>query len=260
MQPVIPLFPGTKPYQQIPFQYSLHYIKSAGGPLLHKEFLAESGENPLQAIAEALCRDIPMNVCVTAYNKSFECSRIKELAGMFPDLSEHLLNIKENIKDLLDPFQAGHYYNRAMGGSFSIKSVLPAIFPDDPELNYHNLEGVHNGSEAMTIFPRIKAVNIEEFILKTDNAFLTALLLIMADERTHITNSEGTIVNAHDFTAFMTAVFTSSIYMTDSAKKAHIITPSAASDSTSLYLERFFIYIHVLYFFLNNSMQKNTAV
>ena len=156
MQPVIPLFPGTKPYQQIPFQYSLHYIKSAGGPLLHKEFLAESGENPLQAIAEALCRDIPMNVCVTAYNKSFECSRIKELAGMFPDLSEHLLNIKENIKDLLDPFQAGNYYNRAMGGSFSIKSVLPAIFPDDPELNYHNLEGVHNGSEAMTIFPRIK--------------------------------------------------------------------------------------------------------
>ena len=162
MQPVIPLFPGTKPYQQIPFQYSLHYIKSAGGPLLHKEFLAESGENPLRAIAEALCRDIPMNVCVTAYNKSFECSRIKELAGMFPDLSEHLLNIKENIKDLLDPFQAGHYYNRAMGGSFSIKSVLPAIFPDDPELNYHNLEGVHNGSEAMTIFPRIKDMPAEE--------------------------------------------------------------------------------------------------
>ena len=162
MQPVIPLFPGTKPYQQIPFQYSLHYIKSAGGPLLHKEFLAESGENPLQAIAEALCRDIPMNVCVTAYNKSFECSRIKELAGMFPDLSEHLLDITENIKDLLDPFQAGHYYNRAMGGSFSIKSVLPAIFPGDPELNYHNLEGVHNGSEAMTIFPRIKDMPAEE--------------------------------------------------------------------------------------------------
>lgn len=79
MQPVIPLFLGTKPYQQIPFQYSLHYIESAGAPLLHKEFLAESGENPLRAIAEALCRDIPMNVCVTAYNKSFECSRIKEL-------------------------------------------------------------------------------------------------------------------------------------------------------------------------------------
>lgn len=66
------------------------------------------------------------------------------------------------IQSLLDPFQAGNYYNRAMGGSFSIKSVLPAIFPNDPELNYHNLEGVHNGSEAMTIFPRIKDMPAEE--------------------------------------------------------------------------------------------------
>lgn len=160
------LFSKHIPYSQakklITKLESLHYIESAGAPLLHKEFLAESGENPLRAIAEALCRDIPMNVCVTAYNKSFECSRIKELAGMFPDLAEHLLNIRDNIKDLLDPFQAGNYYNRAMGGSFSIKSVLPAIFPNDPELNYHNLEGVHNGSEAMTIFPRIKDMPAEE--------------------------------------------------------------------------------------------------
>lgn len=156
MQPVIPLFDGTKPYQQIPFQYSLHYIEAKGGSLQHKEFLAESGENPLRDIAEALCRDIPMDVCVTAYNKAFECTRLKELARMFPDLEEHLLNIEAHIVDLLVPFQSGYYYNRAMGGSFSIKSVLPAIFPNDPELDYHSLEGVHNGSEAMTIFPKIK--------------------------------------------------------------------------------------------------------
>lgn len=53
-------------------------------------------------------------------------------------------------------------YNRAMGGSFSIKSVLPAIFPDDPALDYHNLEGVHNGSEAMSIFPKMKDMPPEE--------------------------------------------------------------------------------------------------
>ena len=57
---------------------------------------------------------------------------------------------------MLDPFQKGGYYNKTMGGSFSIKSVLPAIFPDDPALNYHNLEEIHNGGEAMTIFPLIK--------------------------------------------------------------------------------------------------------
>ena len=162
MQPVIPLFEGTKPYQQIPFQYSLHYMEKEGGPLLHKEFLAESGTNPLREIAEALCQDIPMDVCVTAYNKAFECTRLKELARMFPDLEEHLLNIEAHIVDLLVPFQSGYYYNRAMGGSFSIKSVLPAIFPDDPELDYHSLEGVHNGSEAMTIFPKIKDMPKEE--------------------------------------------------------------------------------------------------
>ena len=155
MQPAIPVFVGTKPYTQIPFQYSLHYIENEGGELKHKEFLAESGTDPRRALAERLCADIPMNVCVTAYNKAFECTRIKELAETYPDLAEHLLNIRDNIVDLLVPFQAGYYYNREMGGSFSIKSVLPAIFPNDPSLDY-NLEGVHNGSEAMSVFPKIQ--------------------------------------------------------------------------------------------------------
>ena len=162
MQPVIPEYIGTKPYAQVPFQYSLHYIEHEGGDLKHKEFLAESGTDPRRALAERLCEDIPMNVCVTAYNKAFECTRIKELAEYYPDLAEHLMNIRNNIVDLLVPFQSGWYYNRAMGGSFSIKSVLPAIFPDDPSLNYHNLEGVHNGGEAMTIFPKIQHMPPEE--------------------------------------------------------------------------------------------------
>lgn len=162
MQLVVPQFPGTKPYLQIPFQYSLHYIEEPGGELKHKEFLGTSGQDPRRAIAESLCRDIPMHTCVTAYNRGFECGRINELALAFPDLAEHLLNIRSNIQDLLTPFQSGFYYNRAMGGSFSIKSVLPALYPEDPELEYHNLEGVHNGSEAMDIFPRIQHMPKEE--------------------------------------------------------------------------------------------------
>ncbi|MBQ9785488.1 MAG: DUF2779 domain-containing protein [Clostridia bacterium] len=162
MQLPIPRFVGTKPYAQIPFQYSLHYLESPDGELQHTEFLGVSGEDPRRALAEQLCRDIPMNVCTLAYNKGFECGRIRELAEYFPDLAEHLLNIADNIKDLIIPFRAGHYYNRAMGGSFSIKSVLPAIYPDEPSLDYHNLEGVHNGGEAMTLFPLIKDLPIEE--------------------------------------------------------------------------------------------------
>ncbi len=168
-QPVIPKYIGTKPYQQIPFQYSLHYIEEEGGELKHKEFLGNSVDDPRRALAEQLCADIPLNVCTMAYNKGFECGRIREMAKAFPDLADHLMNIRDNIIDLLDPFREGGYYCRAMGGSFSIKSVLPALFPDDPELDYHNLEGVHNGGEAMAIYPKIKDMTAEEQQLSRRN-------------------------------------------------------------------------------------------
>ena len=157
LQQAIPQFDGQKPYQQITFQYSLHIKESATAPYQHKEFLAPSdGNDPRRAVAEQLCKDIPMNVCTLAYNKGFACGRIKELAALYPDLAVHLMNIQEHIQDLLTPFQSGYYYVPAMGGSFSIKSVLPALFPEDPSLNYHNLTGgVQNGGDAMTIFPKL---------------------------------------------------------------------------------------------------------
>lgn len=162
-QTAVPHYQGTKPYQQVTFQYSLHYIETEGGELKHKEFLGTSGQDPRRALAEQLCKDIPLNVCTTAYNKAFECTRLNELAEAFPDLSGHLLNIKDHIVDFLDPFRAGQYYVPAMQGSFSIKKVLPALFPNDPTLDYHNLEGgVQNGGEAMTIYPQIQYMKPEE--------------------------------------------------------------------------------------------------
>lgn len=163
IQPPIPLYDGTHPYQQITTQYSLHIQESEGGELRHLEFLAPSREAPLRSIAESLCRDIPANVCVLAYNKAFECTRIAELADMFPDLADHLWAIKDNIKDLLVPFQSGYYYLPSMGGSFSIKSVLPALFPNDPELDYHALDDLcQNGSDAMNLYPQLRNMPPEE--------------------------------------------------------------------------------------------------
>ena len=113
--------------------------------------------DPRPELAKQLCRDIPMGVCTLVYNKTFECTRLKEMAAIYPGLAEHLLDIEANIKDLLVPFSQGWYYVPAMGGSFSIKSVLPALFPNDPSLNYHNLDkSVQNGGDAMTIFPQIQ--------------------------------------------------------------------------------------------------------
>lgn len=164
MQNPIPQFDGAKVYAQIPFQYSLHIKRSAEDNYEHTAFLAESnGLDPRRTLAKQLCHDIPMGVCTLAYNKKFEVGRIEELASLYPDLSVHLLDIAQHICDLLEPFEAGYYYLPAMGGSFSIKSVLPALFPDEPTLNYHNLdERVQNGGDAMTIFPRIKDMSPDE--------------------------------------------------------------------------------------------------
>ena len=162
MQTAIPEFDNLKPYQKIPFQYSLHYIEKENGELFHKEFLAESGEDPRRNLAENLVKDIPKDVCVTAYNMSFEKGRIKELAEIFPDLEEHLMNIHDHIQDLMIPFSDRMYYCKEMQGSYSIKYVLPALFPNNSELDYHSLPLVHNGGEAMDIFPEIKNMPKEE--------------------------------------------------------------------------------------------------
>lgn len=162
VMPAIPPYDGTHPYQQIPTQYSLHWEDSSDGPLHHTEFLAEAGEDPRRAIAERLCEDIPADVCVMAYNMAFEKGRLKELADLFPDLSEHLLAICDNMVDLIVPFRNGSYYSNAMQGSCSIKYVLPALFPDDPELDYGSLDGVHNGGDAMNAFAALSDASPEE--------------------------------------------------------------------------------------------------
>jgi hypothetical protein len=104
-QPAVPLYDNSSPYEQIVFQYSLHYIPAPGGELLHREYLAQPGEDPRRGVAEALCWDIPVDVCTLAYNMSFEKGRIRALAALYPDLSDHLMNIHDHIVDLMVPFQ-----------------------------------------------------------------------------------------------------------------------------------------------------------
>ena len=167
-QQAIPEYDGLSPYSQIPFQYSLH-IESADGTLEHREFLAKEGTDPRRAIAESLCRDFPENVCVLAYNMSFERGVLQRLADTFPDLSAHLLAIRDNIHDLMIPFQKQYYYSKAMQGSYSIKYVLPALCRGDPELDYHALEGVHNGSEASATFADMPNHSAEEIQTMRNN-------------------------------------------------------------------------------------------
>lgn len=159
-QQAIPEYKGLKPFEQIPFQYSLH-IEYEDGTLVHKEFLAQDGIDPREQIVKRLIKDIPSDVTVLAYNMSFEKGVISRLANTFSEYREHLLSINENMKDLMIPFQKKWYITPSMNGSYSIKYVLPALVPEFEKV-YKELEGVQNGSQAMNAFANLGKLNNEE--------------------------------------------------------------------------------------------------
>ena len=164
IQLAVPEYEGTKPYQQLPFQYSLHIIRDEDAKTIeHKEFLAQIDDKDfLRHFAESMIKDIPDNGSVIIYNNSFEPSRNKELARMFPDLADELYRINSQIVDFLVPFRRRDYYMKEFEGSYSIKKVLPALYPDDSELDYHSLPVVHNGEEASDTFLSLKGKSKEE--------------------------------------------------------------------------------------------------
>lgn len=147
IQFAVPIWKGTRPYDQIPFQFSLHLL-SDDMPIEHRSFLDISESDPSEAFAAALVKECGSRGPVFVYNAAFETTRIRELAQRFPELSEKLLAINARIVDLL-PIAQNRYYHPSQQGSWSIKNVLPAIAPD---LLYDNLNGVQDGGGAMDAF------------------------------------------------------------------------------------------------------------
>ena len=147
INPAVPTWKGTSPYQQVPFQWSCH-IQRRTGKLDHKMFLDLSGNDPSRNCAETLIAALGKRGPVFVYNQSFEINRLKELAGRYADLAEELGAIIKRIVDLL-PITREHYYHPDMKGSWSIKAVLPTIAPD---LDYANLEEVQDGGAAQAAY------------------------------------------------------------------------------------------------------------
>ena len=147
IQFAVPIWKGTRPYQQIPFQFSVHRL-SRTGKLVQRAFLDLSGNDPSKAFAEALIAACGERGPVFVYNAGFETARIRELGERFPRLKNALLALNERVVDLL-PVARDHYYHPSQQGSWSIKKVLPAVAP---ELRYDALDGVQDGGMAMDAF------------------------------------------------------------------------------------------------------------
>ncbi len=151
----VPRWAGTRAFEQIPFQFSVHFVGPRGG-LKHEAFLDASGEDPRLALAKALVKACGTEGTVFAYNAGFEGRCISALAEHVASrrkLAKDLLAIKKRLVDL-EPIVRKHYYHPTQQGSWSLKAVLPALLP---HLSYAALEGVQNGSDAQSAY--MEAVN-----------------------------------------------------------------------------------------------------
>ena len=148
----VPIWQGTRPYQQIPFQFSVHRLSEdndqSNTPLTEQSFIDLSGKDPSEAFAKALIAACHEPNPIFVYNAGFENARIRELAERFPPLAQALLALSARVVDLL-PIAREYYYHPSQQGSWSIKAVLPALCPD---LDYNDLEGIQDGGMAMRAF------------------------------------------------------------------------------------------------------------
>lgn len=150
----IPRFDNQRPYAQMPFQYSLH-ILHADGTLEHKEFLGDENSDPREALSKQMLKDITSSGSIIAFNQGFEKGQIKNLALACKNMGNELLALNERFIDLAHPFENKHYYHPNFNGKYSIKIVLPTLFPNDDELDYKKLGSIQNGGDAMDTFANL---------------------------------------------------------------------------------------------------------
>ena len=159
----VPEWDRLRPYQNIPFQYSIHLIEREGEDPSHLEYLADESSDPRRGLVDRLIRDIPEGACVLAYNKSFEKRVVRDLAQQFPGYSDHLMDIHNNMLDLMIPFQKKHYYKKEMKGSYSIKNVLPALTLGSPYSKMNISDGM-KASISYKSLPSLKNLTKKEKI------------------------------------------------------------------------------------------------
>jgi len=153
----VPIWADTRPYEQVPFQFSAHYLHAADQKPEHIEFLDLTGNNPTRPFAEALVKSCGQTGPIFVYNKGFEGARIEDVIRHLQEevgLVAALAAIKARLVDL-KPITQDANYNPSQKGSWSIKAVLSAMVP---ELSYKNLDTVQDGGGAQRAY--MKAIGL----------------------------------------------------------------------------------------------------
>ena len=145
---LIPYFDGLRPYQQVPFQYSLHLLQTPDASLEHKEYLHQENSSPSRPLTEQLLADICTEGTVLVWYEGFEKSRNTELGNMIPEYKHAMESLNGRVVDLMTPFKEKWYDDPRFEGSASIKKVLPVLCP---ELSYKTL-GIQEGASAQRLW------------------------------------------------------------------------------------------------------------
>jgi hypothetical protein len=147
IQFAVPKYDESRPYQQIPFQYSLHVQKTKNGPLEHYEFLGTPPTDPRPEFIQSLLDRLGEKGSIIVWNKAFENTRLREIARDLPEYEPRIEPLFERVADLMVPFRRKQLYTPEMNGSYSLKAVLPALISD---VSYSELEIQEGGSASMT--------------------------------------------------------------------------------------------------------------
>lgn len=145
---IVPYFDGIRPYQQLPFQYSLHILEGPDGELKHREYLHTVNSNPAHPLSQKLHDDIDTSGTVLVWYESFEKARNSELGELLPEFKQAFESLNGRVVDLITPFSKGWYVDKDFKGSASIKDVLPVLAP---ELSYKVL-GIQEGGSAQRLW------------------------------------------------------------------------------------------------------------
>jgi hypothetical protein len=156
-QTAIPRHDGTRPYQQIPFQFSLHLQRAPGAPVEHRAWLADGAEDPRREFLRNLHAAVETEGSLVVYNAAFEKRVLREGAEAFPENAGWIKDATGRIVDLLEPFRSFHFYAPDQHGSVSLKAVLPAL----TGRGYAGLQ-IQNGTIASLAFMRIAFTNVAD--------------------------------------------------------------------------------------------------
>ncbi|MFC1971023.1 DUF2779 domain-containing protein [Chloroflexota bacterium] len=125
--PAVPLFDGVRPYNDVPFQFSLHVVRDEKSTPVHYSYLTSGKDDPRPALIIELQKTLGKSGSIIAYHKGFEEGCLRDMAIAFPEYSDWVEHICSRLVDLLAPFSNFQYYHPSQKGSASLKRVLPAI-------------------------------------------------------------------------------------------------------------------------------------